>query len=118
MSIRPKIQFVAPIGNGSREEKFQNLTLRPIIKLQHDLLVAFLQSHLRKTKVDVSKLNPFQKNELLGNLFRNDGRFKLELRGLIIGHFTLSEYEDYQTMASNINRRMVAMIKDRLLSAI
>ena len=116
VSIRPKIKFVGSIENGSQEENFQNLTLRPIIKLQHDLLVAFMQNHLRRTKRDLSELSSFQKAQLISNIFKNDIRFKVELRGLIIGHFTLKEYNEYRGMAPEINKRMVAMIKKRLLS--
>lgn len=118
VSIRPKIEFVGPSENISQEENFQNLTLRPIIKLQHDLLVAFMQNHLRRTKVDLTELTSFQKVQLISNIFRNDFRFKVELRGLIIGHFTLNEYNEYQDMAPEINKRMLAMIKERLLSVI
>ena len=116
VSIRPTIKFVGSIENGSQEENFQNLTLRPIIKLQHDLLVAFMQNHLRRTKRDLSELSSFQKVQLISNIFKNDIRFKVELRGLIIGHFTLKEYNEYRGMAPEINKRMVAMIKKRLLS--
>ena len=116
VSIRPKIKFDGSIENGSQEEIFQNSILRPIIKMQHDLLVAFFQNYLQRTKVDFLELSSFKKTELISNIFKNDIRFKVELRGLIIGHFTLKEYNEYQDMAPEINKRMVAMIKKRLLS--
>jgi hypothetical protein len=118
VSIRPRIEFIGSVENTSQEENFQNLTLRPILKMQHDLLVAFFENHLQRTKVDFSTLSSFQKTELISNIFTNDIRFKVELRGLIVGHFTLNEYEDYQKMPTNINKRMIAMIKERILSAI
>ena len=42
-SIRPEIKTIASTEGMSEEEKFQNETLRPIIKLQHDLLLNFLR---------------------------------------------------------------------------
>ena len=32
-------------------ETFQNVTLRPIIKMQHDLILALFQSYVQKKKI-------------------------------------------------------------------
>ena len=37
-------------------EKFQNEVIRPIIKMQHDLLIGSLINYLKKRKVDFSIL--------------------------------------------------------------
>jgi cytochrome P450 len=117
-SIRPEIRKLGDPAGKSPEEKFQNETLRPILKLQHDLIILFFKNHLARRKVDIATLSPAEKSELLTNLFGNDNRFKTELRGLIIGHFTPEEYSGYQNMAPEMNRRILAMAKQRLLSAI
>jgi hypothetical protein len=116
VSIRPIIENIGAIENKSLEEKFQNETLRPIIKLQHELLVAFFQNYLIRKKIDFSALSVFKKNELISNVFNNDTRFKTELKGMIIGHFTVEEYTNYQNMASDTNKRIMTMIKERLQS--
>lgn len=116
--IRPEIRNIGSQAGKSPEEKFQNETLRPIIKLQHDLLLLFLNDHMTRRKIDIETLSPSEKSKLVANLFGKDNRFKTELRGLIIGHFTPEEYCIYQNMAPEINRRILDMIRERLLSAI
>ena len=46
IDIRPQILGINTLLNISIEEDFQNTTLRPIIKLQHDLLVVYFKEHL------------------------------------------------------------------------
>ena len=46
ISIRPQIPTALVNENMTLEEKFQNTTLRPVIKMQHDLLFLRLESEL------------------------------------------------------------------------
>ena len=115
-SIRPTIKNIGTIENKNPEEKFQNISLRPIIKLQHDLLIAFFQNYLKRNKIDFSQLSTLRKKKLISKVFKNDSLFKTELRGLIIGHFTQEEYTTYLNMAADSNKRIMAMIEERLQS--
>jgi len=115
-SIRPAIKNIGSMENKNPAERFQNITLRPVIKLQHELLIAFFQNYLKKKKIDFSGLSELQKNEVISKAFKNDNLFKTEIRGLVIGHFTLEEYNMYQTIAADSNKRIMAMIEQRLQS--
>ena len=118
VSIRPVIKNINLIENRSKEEQFQNEVLRPIIKLQHDLLVLFFEHHTLKKKVSFAELSTVKKKALIAEIFKNDSQFKIELRGLIIGHFTIEEYRIYQEISADSNKRIMTMIKERLLSTI
>ena len=115
-SIRPHIKNIGPLNLKKDEEKFQNATLRPIIKMQHDLIVSFFQNYVVSKKINFAELNADQKRHLINKIFQSDNNLRTEFRGLIIGHFTVQEYETYSTMTREINRRMITMIKDRLMS--
>jgi len=117
-SIRPTIENISNIENKSQEERFQNEVLRPIIKLQHDLIVVFFENHTLHKKLIFSDLSALKKSDLIVSIFNKDSQFKIELRGLIIGHFTVEEFTIYQNMSSEINKRIYTMIKERLLSTI
>ncbi len=117
-SIRPTIENISNIENKSQEERFQNEVLRPIIKLQHDLIVVFFENHTLHKKLNFSDLSALKKSDLIVSIFNKDSQFKIELRGLIIGHFTVEEFTIYQNMSSEINKRIYTMIKERLLSTI
>lgn len=118
-SIRPHIKSISQTENQSLEENFQNKVLRPILKLQHDLLLLFFESHtLTKRKVSFADLSTLEKQALIDDIFKKDSQFKIELRGLIMGHFTTEEYKTYQKMTAEVNKRIMSMAKERLLSTI
>jgi hypothetical protein len=50
LALRPKLPNVRIDGAMSSEEHFQNNTLRPVIKLQNDLLVAVFKNYIKKHK--------------------------------------------------------------------
>ena len=118
LTIRPTIATIAALDYTSDEEKFQNETLRPIIKMQHDLLVAFFNHYVASKKIPFSTLSPLKKKETMERIFKTDHVFKTELKGLIIGQFTVEEFDAYATQAAAQNKRMITMTKQRLLSTI
>ena len=63
-------------------------------------------------------MSDLKKHEFIGNAFKKDNAFKLELKGLIIGHFTTKEFEIYCGKKSDYNKRILRMIEQRLLSVI
>ena len=44
----------------SELEYFQNITIRPIIKMQHHLLILSLNNYLRKRKISLENLSEIQ----------------------------------------------------------
>jgi hypothetical protein len=118
ISIRPIIPAIGSQENASSEERFQNETLRPIIKMQHRLIVAYFKNYLVRTKLEFDELTEFKKKEAVSNAFSKDMQFKIELRGMIIGQLTVEEYQMYLGMASTLNKRIGNMLQERLISTI
>jgi hypothetical protein len=116
IQLRPEIPSIELTLNFSEEERFQNEVLRPIIKLQNDLILSCFVHYLQQTKGSMESLNPVQIDPYITNLFKTSTRLKTELRGLIIGLFTLEEYHKYIEISSQLNRRMNNMIQQRILS--
>lgn len=116
--IRPVIKGINTILNKSLEEDFQNKTLRPIIKMQHDLLVAYFKAYLIVKKCKFGTLSNLKQRDYVTAAFKKDSAFKLELRGLIIGHFTTDEFVIYSKNKSDFNKRILAMIQQRITSVI
>jgi hypothetical protein len=117
-TIRPTIATIEVLDETSDEEKFQNLTLRPILKMQHELLVAFFNHYVASKKIAFAELTSLKKTETIERIFKTDHLFKTELKGLIIGQFTVEEFDAYATQAAAQNKRMITMTKQRLLSTI
>ena len=93
--------------NMSDFELFQNTTIRPIIKMQHELLIAFLQNYLKKRKIDFSEISEEKKKLKIKSILEKDIQFRNMIIGSILGHFSLVEYQQYYTNASEMNRRIV-----------
>ncbi|MCM4157379.1 glyoxalase [Gramella sp. AN32] len=116
--LRPEIPS-ARITNGmSSEERFQNETLRPIAKLQNDLLIAVFRNYISKHKNSFYELNLDRRMEYIENAIQKDIKFRNSLKGIIIGQFILIEYEAYIQNSSALNKRMMNIVKERLQSNI
>lgn len=113
---RPEIPSADASKTASAEEKFQNETLRPIIKMQHDLLIAMTNQSLKGKKNLYFQLTSEKRKEFIQSIFSKDLPFRNQLKGIIIGHFTAKEYQFYVTMASLINKRLITIMLERVLS--
>ncbi len=102
----------------SSEEIFQNQTLRPILKIQNDLFLVVFKNYITKQKVDFSSFSPEKKMQFIENTIQRDVKFRNSLKGMIIGFFTLLEYEEYILNSSNLNKRMMNLLIERLKSQI
>ena len=112
--IRPTIHSIIISDNISDMEWFQNEVLRPIIKLQHELIICCFQHYLKKHKIFLEELDFAKKTNLIHNLLKSDTQLKKELRGFIIGLFTIEEYKEYIKMYSELNKRVNNMILQKL----
>ncbi|MDG1332454.1 MAG: glyoxalase [Crocinitomicaceae bacterium] len=117
-SIRPIIHTIGSQEHASKEERFQNEVLRPILKMQHDLIIAFFDHYTTRMKLDFTLLTGFKKKEMIANAFARDNQFKTELRGIIVGQFTVNEYQTYLPMSSSLNKRIGNMLQERIASTI
>ena len=99
-------------------EHFQNTVIRPIIKMQNDLLVAMLQQNFIKRKVDFSIFSQEKKKEKIKSTLEKDLQFKNKVIGIIIGHFSMDEYLAYQQNENEYNRRIKQIVIKRYQDSI
>ncbi|WP_179347730.1 glyoxalase [Winogradskyella pacifica] len=118
LSIRPEISSAKIHDETSAEEAFQNKTLRPIIKLQHNLLIAVFKNYIVKHKNVFSNLSLEKQINYISNAIQKDIKFRNALKGMIIGQFTVEEYELYIQNSSALNKRMMTIVKERLIQSI
>lgn len=100
------------------EESFQNEVLRPILKLQNDLFVASFTHYINKNKADFHNYSINKKESVIENAIQKDTKFRNLLKGMIVGLFTMDEYSAYANNTSNINKRMMSMLLERLKSQV
>lgn len=116
VNLRPEIPSAKVSENMSLNEQFQNKTLRPIAKLQNDLLLAVFRNYIKKHKNKFYELKLEQRHIYIENAIQKDVKFRNSLKGIIIGQFTLAEFEDYIKNSSSLNKRMMNIVKERLQS--
>lgn len=116
--IRPEFLSSSINDNMSSDERFQNLVLRPIIKLQHDLLISVLRNYISKHKNVFYDLSIEKRLDYIENAIQKDMKFRNSIKGMIIGLFTVEEYEIYIQNSSALNKRMMNISKERICSHI
>lgn len=112
LSIRPIINY--KVEAISEIEKFQNTTLRPILKFQNELFIAIFKAYIKRYKNAFYELPIEGKMNYIDNAVQKDAKFRNSLKGLVTGMFTLDEYQYYSENSSEISKRMMQMISERL----
>ena len=109
LSIRPELNLTSTIP----DEDFQNRTLRPVLKLQHDLDIMLFISFCDKQKIDFLK-DEKKFNSIVNIHIKKNMVLKNQYLGLIIGQFTTEEFATYIENDSEFNKRIITMIGQRL----
>lgn len=118
LKIRPKIKKVKSFPNMSDDERFQNETIRPILKLQNPLFILVFRNYIEKRKRVFYDLSLDKKMIYIESSIVKDQNFHNSLKGIIIGHFTVAEYRQYILHFSSLNKRMMNMLIKRLQNQI
>jgi len=112
--IRPVISSALVNDMMSDDERFQNQVLRPIIKFQNGLFIAVFQNYIVKHKNRFYELSLQKRLAYIELAIQKDVKFRNALKGMVIGHFTAEEYQEYIKNSSALNKRMMNMVIARL----
>ena len=82
ISIRPVLNLSSEIP----VEDFQNKTIRPILKLQHELLLQFFVFFCKNQKVDILNIEKEKFNKAVNNITKKNINLKTE------NQISLSDY--------------------------
>ena len=112
--IRPVLKNLIN-SNTSNIERFQNQVIRPIIKMQNNFLVVFFEDYLKNRKIEFYILKYEDQENKINTILTKDINFKNILLGSIVGHFNENEIKVYLKSTSELNKRIIQIIKQRLL---
>jgi len=115
LKLRPQIPSAIVTTSMSEGEFFQNNTIRPIAKLQNDLLVEVFKHYIKKHKNVFYDISIKKRLDYIENSIHKDMKFRNSLKGIIIGQFTINEHRQYVQNSSALNKRMMCIVKDRLI---
>ena len=112
LALRPAIDAETE-GVGAMEA-FQNQTLRPILKLQNELLLALVASYLHKYHGPFGRLPHPQLGALVTDLLKKNERLKRTLTGLVAGLFTEPEFRFFLDHEAEATRRLTSLLLQRV----
>lgn len=116
--IRPIITSALIYDTMSNDERFQNVTLRPVIKLQNELFIEVFKNYVSKHKNVFYELSLSKQLDYIENAIHKDMKFRNSLKGMVIGQFTIEEYDIYIKNSSALNKRMMNLVKERIVDHI
>lgn len=115
MELKPRPLLSLKKAN-SEEEIFQNEILRPILKLQHDLVITLAQEFLKSRNITWEKVKEKDPFQWLNINIKRDIPFKNQLIGMVIGQFSKKELDEYLTFQKEMNKRIINMMTERIIS--
>jgi hypothetical protein len=98
----------------SATELFQNEVLRPILKKQNDLLIIIFKHYVVKQKINFNQYDTKDQLSYIEKTIRNDLKFRSLLLGTIIGHLSDSQFDEYSKIDTELGRRIITMLIQRL----
>ena len=117
LKTRPIISSIDMQKEMTPEEQFQNVTLRPILKMQHGLFIAFVKSEISKKKDKYHQIKREEKEAYLTQLFFNNTKNADMLKGMVLGQMTLGEFQFYLEHQKPMNKRITSMLKERIVNS-
>lgn len=112
--IRPQILGARVTTLTSFEESFQNKTLRPIAKLQNDLLLEIFKDYIIKRKNIFHTLSQQKQLDYIEHAVKHDAKLRNIIKGVFIGLFSYEEFIDYQNESRALNKRITNLTIERL----
>ena len=116
--VRPKLPDAITEGELKEEELFQNMVLRPVVKMQHDLLIMRLKSHFRSKRVLFNVMDNKKRTEVVIQAFQSDLNLKKEIQGMITGQLSLVEFQQYLKSERSLNKRIIQMVRNRMIDSL
>ena len=99
-------------------ELFQNKVLRPILKMQHDLILKTFHNHINKLSIDWNQLKHIKKVKCVIDQLSKNLQLKNLIIGLIVGHLNEQESNQYFNNNKEYNKRIIQMSIQRIQSTI
>lgn len=117
LALRPVIPTApAEVEATDSAGAFLHATLRPVLKLQNALLLAVVADFVTDHRIPLANAEATQRQRLLTELLGRNLKLRYIIVGLISGQFTVAEYAFYQRNRNELNRRILDLATQRVLS--
>ena len=114
LKIRPEIKKIEGFDKMNILESFQNQTLRPIFKFQNPIILEVYRNYLGTRKGVFYKLSNEGRLDYIKKTLQKDQKIQNYIKGIIIGHFTVEEFNIYTQNRAHINKRIMSLVINRI----
>lgn len=111
-ALRPDIDLEIT-GEKNDVEHFMHTILRPILKFQHNLITQLIENASHFQQLNLESFPGEGRRTKLKDFVSKNSALKNQLIGLVIGIFTLEEYQMYAKNSSELNKRIIDMCVTR-----
>jgi hypothetical protein len=116
LALRPTIPAAPAIsGPVATAGDFLHATLRPVLKLQNDLLLQVVADFVRDHHMPLATASLVDQQRQLTELLTRNTKLRYTILGLITALFTAAEYAFYRQHRSELNRRLLELAQRRVL---
>ncbi len=117
LALRPAVVGQpAAIPTPATVADFQHQVLRPLLKLQNSLLLATVADFAADYHLPLATADPTEAARLLTGLLARNTRLRATVVGLVAGHFTTEELDFYRQHRPELNRRLLDLAEERVMS--
>jgi hypothetical protein len=109
LALRPQVEVLPSFG--SEVEAFQHQVLRPVLKLQNDLLREAFIAYVGASGLSLPRERMAR---FVQEQFRRNLQLKELLGGMVCGMFTRSEHQFYLQHRAEVRKRINSLLLQRL----
>ncbi len=115
LAARPAVNADPELASNDLEA-FLHRTLRPVLKLQNDVILALVAADIAKRVPGFASFALEDQRDRLGTTLRSDSRLKRVLLGVVWGALTSEELTFALEHESEVRRRVAALLTERVVS--
>jgi len=114
LALRPVLPQVLPATGEATPADFLHHTLRPVLKLQNELLLAVVADFVHDHHIPLATASATEQQRLLAELLTRNTKLRYTVVGLVSGLFTSAELGYYHQNRPELNRRLLELATRRV----
>ncbi|MCB2406877.1 hypothetical protein [Hymenobacter lucidus] len=116
LALRPQLATALPAASEPTIGDFLHRTLRPVLKLQNELLLLLVADFVREHHVAFAGQDAAARQRTVAEVLGRNVKLRYTVIGSIIGLFTQAEQQFYRQHRSEVNRRILELATQRVQS--
>ena len=114
LALRPQLPVQPPDPADAALGHFLHQTLRPLLKLQHPLLLRTVADFAASYRLPLATAALVDQQRLLAELVERNMNLRYTIVGQISGQFTSAEIDFYRPHRTALNRRILSLAGQRV----